>query len=53
MGNEQSFSLRYSVLSVLLILAAAAAHADVTGAITGVVRDRAQAVVPDAGQLLP
>jgi len=48
MGNQQSFSLRYSVLSVLLILAAATAHADVTGAITGVVRDRAQAVVAGA-----
>jgi Carboxypeptidase regulatory-like domain len=48
MGNRLSFSLRYSVLSVQLILVAVAAHADVTGSIAGVVRDRAQAVVVSA-----
>ena len=46
--NYRRFRLAYLVVSVLLVFASSAARADVTGSITGVVRDRAQAVVTGA-----
>jgi Carboxypeptidase regulatory-like domain/TonB dependent receptor len=42
------FAVPYSIVSVLLVLVSNPAYADVTGALTGVVRDRAQAVVVGA-----
>jgi hypothetical protein len=42
------FTLAYSIVSMLLLFVSNAAHADVTGSMTGVVRDRAQAVVVGA-----
>ena len=46
--NCRRFRLPYLIVSILLVFASSAARADVTGAITGVVRDRAQAVVTGA-----
>ena len=43
-----AFRQAYLIVSILFTLGAIAAHADVTGSITGVVRDRAQAVVAGA-----
>ncbi len=40
--------LLYSIVSILLVIVSSAAHADVTGSLAGVVRDRAQAVVTGA-----
>ncbi|MGA7421510.1 MAG: carboxypeptidase-like regulatory domain-containing protein, partial [Candidatus Sulfotelmatobacter sp.] len=40
--------LSYLIVSTLLVFASSAARADVTGSITGVIRDRAQAVVTGA-----
>ncbi len=48
MGNNRRFRLSYSIVSILLVMVSSAAHADVTGSLTGVVRDRAQAVVTGA-----
>ncbi|HXF14912.1 MAG TPA: carboxypeptidase regulatory-like domain-containing protein, partial [Terriglobales bacterium] len=42
------FALRYSIVSLLVVLSFCAAHADVTGAISGTVRDPGQAVVAGA-----
>lgn len=41
-------ALRYSIVSLLVVLSFCAARADVTGAISGTVRDSGQAVVPGA-----
>jgi hypothetical protein len=41
-------ALPYSIVSMLLVLLASLAHADVTGSLTGVVRDPSQAVVAGA-----
>jgi hypothetical protein len=46
--NYRRFRLPYLIVSILLVFASGAARADVTGSITGVVRDRAQAVVTGA-----
>jgi len=46
-GNHRLFRVSYLIVS-LLAFASIAAHADVTGSITGVVHDRAQAVVAGA-----
>jgi len=46
--NYRWFRLPYLIVSILLVFASSTARADVTGAITGVVRDRAQAVVTGA-----
>jgi hypothetical protein len=46
--DKNCWRLRYSIVSVLLVIVSSAAHADVTGSLTGVVRDRAQAVVTGA-----
>jgi len=46
--NYRRFRLSFLVVAILLVFAASAAHADVTGSITGTVRDRAQAVVTSA-----
>ncbi|MGB6629690.1 MAG: carboxypeptidase-like regulatory domain-containing protein, partial [Terriglobales bacterium] len=43
-----AFRLAYLIVSILFTFSAIVAHADVTGSITGVVRDRAQAVVAGA-----
>ena len=48
MRNNRRFRLSYSIVSILLVMVSSAAHADVTGSLTGVVRDRAQAVVTGA-----
>ena len=48
MGKRVCFNLRYSIVSVLCVLLASAAYADVTGSISGVVRDRGQAVLAGA-----
>ena len=42
------FGVPYLIVSLLIVFATSAALADVTGSITGVVRDRAQAVVTGA-----
>jgi hypothetical protein len=47
-GKALFLYLRYSVLFLLFALIAGPAHADVTGSIAGVVRDRAQALVTGA-----
>ena len=46
--NYRRLRLAYLIVSTLLVFASSAARADVTGSITGVVRDRAQAVVAGA-----
>ena len=46
--NYRRFRLPCLIVSILLVLASGAARADVTGSITGTVRDRAQAVVTGA-----
>jgi len=46
--NKKSPASQYLIVSMLLIFGLSAAHADVTGSITGVVRDRGQAVVTGA-----
>jgi len=46
--NYRRFSVRYLIVSILVLFAASAVRADVTGSISGVVRDKAQAVVKDA-----
>ena len=43
--NYRRFSLPYFILSIFLVSALSAAHADVTGSVSGVVRDKAQAVL--------
>ncbi len=50
MGKNRRFRLwlSYLIVSTVLVFVSSAAHADVTGAITGVVRDRAKAVVTGA-----
>ena len=45
---KKAFASLYPIASIVLILGFSAAHADVTGAITGVVRDPRQAVVTGA-----
>jgi hypothetical protein len=45
---RRSFRLPYLIVSILFTFSAIVAHADVTGSISGVVRDRAQAVVAGA-----
>jgi hypothetical protein len=42
------FAFPYSIVLMLLVIVSNPAHADVTGSITGVVRDRAQAVLVGA-----
>jgi Carboxypeptidase regulatory-like domain/TonB dependent receptor len=42
------FAFQYSIVSILIVLVANPAFADVTGALTGVVRDPSQAVVAGA-----
>jgi hypothetical protein len=42
------FAFRYSIVLMLLVIASNPAHADVTGAISGVVRDSGQAVLVGA-----
>ena len=46
--NYRTFTVPYLIVSLLVALASIAAHADVTGSITGVVYDRAGAVVTGA-----
>jgi hypothetical protein len=46
--NKRRFASQYLIVSMLLIFGFSAARADVTGSITGVVRDRGQAVVRGA-----
>jgi hypothetical protein len=41
-------ALRYSIVSLLIVLSFCSARADVTGAVSGTVRDSAKAVVPGA-----
>jgi hypothetical protein len=45
---RRSFRLLYLIVSILFTFSAIVARADVTGSITGVVRDSAQAVLPGA-----
>ncbi|HET9406067.1 MAG TPA: carboxypeptidase regulatory-like domain-containing protein [Candidatus Sulfotelmatobacter sp.] len=46
--NQKWFASQYLIVSLFLLFAFSAAHADVNGSVTGVVRDRAQAVVTGA-----
>ena len=46
--QNRSWMFRYSIVSALIAFSFCAAHADVTGAISGTVRDPRQAVVPGA-----
>ena len=48
MIDKSRSALRYSIVSILVVFSFCAARADVTGAISGTVRDRAQAVVAGA-----
>ena len=48
MGKRLRFTVAYSIVSILVCIVSNPAYADVTGSLTGVVRDRAQAVVVGA-----